>query len=563
VGKKEFGCLLISDFTINNFAGYLDNDKSLPAVRSVIPPFDQAVRVLTDSSLECWKSEPDFAVVWTRPDSVIESFCELTRYRNVPIEEIFKEVDSYSSLLLDIRNRVKSVFVITWTFPSYHRGFGMLDMKAGTGISNALMRMNIKLSENLDQASNIHILNAERWVNIAGKNAFNPKLWYMGKIAFSNEVFVEATKDLKSALRGIIGGSRKLVVLDLDETLWGGIVGDVGWQNIRLGGHDPIGEAFVDFQNTLKSLLRRGILLAIASKNEEEVALKAIKSHPEMVLKLDDFVSWRINWQDKAQNIVDMASELKLGFQSMVYIDDDPVERARIKETLPEVFVPDWPEDKMLYASTLLSLHCFDYPSISKEDVARTEMYAFERQRQDLRKKIGSFDEWLKRLEISVEIEELNEASLQRAAQLLNKTNQMNLTTRRMTEDELMAWAKEDNHKLWTFRARDRLSDSGLTGLVSLEFENTKTRIVDFVLSCRVMGRKIEEIMVHKAISHARASLSGVGLVWAKYVPTPKNKPCFNFWKSSGFKFSKKDNSFSWDAKKDFKPPEYIEIIEG
>lgn len=562
MGKKEFGCLLISDFTINNFAGYLDNDKSLPAVRSVIPPFDQAVRVLTDSSLECWKSEPDFAVVWTRPDNVIKSFCELTRYRNVPIEEILKEVDSYSSLLLDIRNRVKSVFVITWTFPSYHRGFGMLDMKAGIGISNALMRMNIKLSENLDQVSSIHILNAERWVNIAGKNAFNPKLWYMGKIAFSNEVFVEATKDLKSALRGIIGDSRKLVVLDLDETLWGGIVGDVGWQNIRLGGHDPIGEAFVDFQNTLKSLLRRGILLAMASKNEREVALKAIKSHPEMVLKLDDFVSWRINWQDKAQNIVDMASELKLGLQSMVYIDDSPVERARIKETLPEVFVPDWPEDKMLYASTLLSLHCFDYPSISKEDVARTEMYAFERQRQDLRKKIGSFDEWLKRLEISVEIEELNEANLQRAAQLLNKTNQMNLTTRRMTEDELMAWAKEDNHKLWTFRVGDRLSDSGLTGLISLEFENTKARIVDFVLSCRVMGRKIEETMVHKAISHARASSSEVGLIWAKYVPTPKNKPCFNFWKSSDFKFSKKDNSFSWDAKKDFKPLEYIEIIE-
>ena len=145
----------------------------------------------------------------------------------------------------------------------------------------------------------------------------------------------------------------------------------MGWEKIRLGGDDHIGEGFVDFQRAIRSLKHRGILLGIVSKNEESVALEAIEKHPEMILRLKDFVSWRINWQDKAQNIVDILAELRLGPQSVVFIDDNPVERDRIKNAIPEVFVPEWPMDKMLYTSTLLGLNCFDSPSISKEDLER------------------------------------------------------------------------------------------------------------------------------------------------------------------------------------------------
>ncbi len=555
---QKYTSILISDFNINIFSGFLNNDRGFPSVETTVAPFGQVMPVLMQSHLECWRGKFDFAVVWAQPERVIESFNHTLNYKNVSIEEILEEVDRYSSLILNIRDRVKSIFVPTWVFPSYHRGFGMLDMKTDVGISNILMRMNLKLSENLGKASNIYLLNTQKWVEVAGKNAFNPKLWYMGKIAFANQVFIEAVQDIKSALRGISGNFRKLIILDLDDTLWGGIVGDVGWENIKLGGHDHIGEAYADFQRALKSLTNRGILLGIVSKNEEAIALETINKNPEMVLQLDDFLGWRINWQDKAQNIVDLVSDLNLGLQSVVYIDDNPVERARVKEALPEVFVPEWPEDKMLYKSALLGQRCFDIPSITEEDLKRGKMYASERKRKDLKIKVGSFDEWLKSLKIKVKVEGLNDTNLQRTTQLLNKTNQMNLSTRRMTESELLNWARRDNHNLWTFCASDKFGDSGLTGIVGVKVKNKTGRIVDFVLSCRVMGRKVEESMLYTVVKYARSV--GLNEVYAKYVPTPKNKPCLEFWKKSGFMHNKKDSFFKWKTNKAYPIPECIQI---
>lgn len=560
MNRKEYKGLLISNFTIDNFAGYLHNNEDSPRVKSIIAPFDQVIHVLSDKDLDCWKDNVDFAVVWTQPESIIEHFNHLMNYKNVSIEKIFEEVDEYSSLLLGIRNRVKFVFVPLWVFPSYHGGLGILDMKIGVGISNTLMRMNLRLSENLDKASGVYLLNTQRWTNIGGKNAFNPKLWYMGKIPFGNEVFIESVKDIKSALRGITGDSRKLVILDLDDILWGGITGELGWENIRLGGHDPVGEAYVDFQRALKSLINRGILLGIVSKNEEAIALETIKKHPEMVLRLDDFAGWKINWQDKAQNVAELVSYLNLSLQSAVFIDNSPIERVRVREALPEVFVPEWPEDKMLYRSTLLSLHCFDSPSISKEDLGRTRMYVTERRRKDLKRKIGSLDQWLKSLRMKVKAEELNEINLQRTAQLLNKTNQMNLTTRRMTELELLDWARQPDHKFWVFRVSDKFGDSGLTGIVSLEVKNKIGKIVDFILSCRVMGRKIEETMLYTAIKYTQSI--GLNEIYVRYIPTSKNKPCLEFWKKSGFMYDG-NYLFKWRVNDDYPIPDSVQIEGG
>jgi len=558
MNDQEYKCLLISDFNINNFAGYLNNDNDFPKVNATVAPFGHVIPALVDKNLECWHTRYDFAVIWTQPESVIQSFNHIFHYRNIQINNILKEVDEYSSVVMNIQNRVDFAFLPTWVFPSYHRGFGMLDMKNGIGIANILMRMNLRLSENLDGASNIYLLNTQKWIEIAGKNAFNPKLWYMGKIAFGNEVFNEAARDIKSALDGIRGNAKKLIIFDLDNTLWGGIVGDIGWENLKLGGHDHIGEAYVDFQRALKSLMNRGILLGIVSKNEESMALDAINNHPEMVLRLEDFVGWKINWRDKAQNIVDLVSGLNLGLQSVVFIDDHPVERARVRETLPEVFVPEWPEDKMLYKSSLLNLRCFDTFSITKEDLERTKMYVSERQRHNLKKNVKSIDEWLNTLAIKVKIEELNEINLQRVVQLLNKTNQMNLTTRRMTESELIDWTRKENHQLWTFRVSDKFGDSGLTGLISSEVKNKKGIIVDFVLSCRVMGRKIEETMLYIIMTYAQSI--GLDEIQAKYIRTTKNKPCLEFFKSSGFLYNEENNCFTYKLKNEYNLPVCIQI---
>ncbi len=560
MNKEKFRCLLISDFNVDIFSDYLSNDGDLPVVDITVAPFGQVMPLLVQEDLEYWKGGYDFTVIWTRPEAVIKSFNNLLAYKNPSINDILNEVDQFASLLLNICDKIQTVFVPTWILPPFYRGFGMLDMKKDFGIANTLMQMNLRLADKLYHCTNIYLLDVQKWINTAGKYAFNPRLWYRGKIAFGNDVYKEAVKDIKSALRGIHGHAKKIIILDLDNTLWGGVVGDVGWENIILGGHNPIGEAYRDFQIALKSLTNRGVLLGIVSKNEEAAALEAINSHPEMVLKLKDFAGWKINWEDKAQNIVDLVSDLNLGLQSVVFIDDNPAEQARVRDTLPEVHVPKWPDDSMLYKSTLLGLRCFDTPSISKEDIERTRMYANEQQRNDLRKSLSSLDDWLTSLEIKIKVEELNEINLQRTAQLLNKTNQMNLTTRRMTEMELANWVSRDNHKLWTFRVSDKFGDSGLTGIISLEIKNKTGQITDFVLSCRVIGRKVEETMLFTAIQYAESL--GLKNIKAEYIPTPKNKPCLDFWRKSGFQLNENGNSFTWDLMKEYDLPHQVEVIQ-
>ena len=262
-------------------------------------------------------------------------------------------MDTFSDSLSRLTGRVKTLLVPTWSLPPSMAGYGILERKPGIGLKDILARMNLRLAENLKNLPDAFVIDADRWVQMAGQEAFNPKLWYMGKIPFGNPVFKQATQEIKSALTGLLGNAKKIILVDLDDTLWGGIVGEEGWQNLKLGGHDPIGEAFSDFQRSLKSLTRRGILLGIISKNEESVALKAIDKNPEMILKLKDFVGWRINWSDKAKNILELTKELKLGVQSTVFIDDNPIERARVKEALPEILVPDLPKDKMYYKDYL------------------------------------------------------------------------------------------------------------------------------------------------------------------------------------------------------------------
>jgi FkbH-like protein len=299
----------------------------------------------------------------------------------------------------------------------------------------------------------------------------------------------------------------------------------------------------------------------VASKNDEAIALEAIDRHPEMVLKRDDLAGWKINWLDKAQNIADLVSSLNLGLDSVVFIDNDPAERDRVREALPEVYVPDWPEDAMLYKSALLKLRCFDSPSLSHEDAERTVMYASERGRQDLKRKIGSVDEWLKGLMIKVTVEELNGAILMRASQLLNKTYLMNLATRRLTESELAEWAGRAGHKLWTFRVSDKFGDYGLTGIVSLEIDGSVGRIADFILSCRVIGRKVEEAMLNTVVSYGRSA--GLEEVLARYIPTAKNSPCLDFFRRSGFAYDGKKDIFIWRLKERYALPAFINVDGG
>lgn len=551
--------VIISDFNAGNLAGCLKSSADLPSVETTVVPFGQTIPALLERHADWWEGHPDFTVVWTQPQSVIEGFGSVLRHQSVSLDRVLAQVDEYAALLRNLTDRTRLVLVPAWVVPTHYRNFGLLDLKAG-GMADTLMRMNLRLAENLEQSPQLHLLNAHRWIESAGKRAFNPKLWYMGKIPFGNEIFLEAAKEIKAALRGVQGQSRKLVIVDLDDTLWGGIVGDVGWENLTLGGHHYLGEAYVDFQRALKNLTHRGILLGIVSKNEEATALEAIQRHPEMVLRPDDFAGWRINWQDKAENVVELTRSLNLGLQSVVFIDDNPAERARVREALPEVLVPEWPDDKCLFESALHSLLCFNPPAITEEDRRRIEMYRSEQQLEGLKRQMVSLDEWLKSLEVRVTVEPLNETNLQRTVQLLNKTNQMNLTTRRMTDVEFLKWALDPARRVWVFRVSDKFGDSGITGIASLEVRDGTGTIVDFVLSCRVMGRNVEEAMIHSITKHA--SSIGLESVSARFIPTGKNKPCLEFWRRSGFKPDQSEERFWWWLDTAYPRPDAV-AIEG
>jgi HAD superfamily phosphatase (TIGR01681 family) len=352
---------LISDFTIDDLSRQLESLPRGDGIQTTIAPFGQVTQSLMSAPPD---GTADFAVVWTRSESALPAIARSVAFDPAALEALQGEVDAFCELLVSAARHYRYVFVPTWTMPPYERGLGMLDAREG-GVARALAVANLRLMENLAKSSNVYVLDAHRWVAVAGKNACNPKLWYLGKVAFHSDVFAEAARDIQAALTASTGGARKLLILDLDDTLWGGIVGDAGWENIRLGGHDGEGEAFVDFQHAVKNLTRRGVVLGIVSKNDESTALEAIRRHPEMVLRETDFVAHRINWADKAHNILELATELNLGLQSVVFIDDNPAERARVREALPEVLVPEWPEDKLLYRSALATLRCFDSPALS------------------------------------------------------------------------------------------------------------------------------------------------------------------------------------------------------
>ncbi len=554
---QDYKAILIADSTLNTFAGYLSNDLSSPRIDVTIAPFGQVLQVLLHDSLGCWQGAPDLAIVWTRPEAVIDSFNKILQFETVDPGEVLAQVDAYCEALRKIQARLKWVFVPTWLLSSHHRGFGALDLRAQGGFRSTLMEMNVRLVQNLREMPNCIALDAQQWIAGGGQKVFNPKLWYLGKIPFSNEVCKEAARDLKAAIRGLQGQARKLIILDLDNTLWGGTVGDVGWHGLVLGGHDATGEAFVDFQKGLKALRNRGILLAVVSKNEESVALEAIARHPEMVLRQEDFAGWKINWEDKAKNIVELVTELNLGIDSAVFIDDNPVERARVAETLPGVLVPDWPKDTLLYRQALFALDCFDGESVSEEDRTRSAMYRAERERTQIKSTVASLEEWLETLNTQVSVEPLNEENLVRVTQLLNKTNQMNLNTRRMTSAELVAWTSRQGCNLLAFRVSDRFGDSGLTGILGMEIREDVLEIVDFVLSCRVMGRRIEEVMLSLGIEYGRTR--GLKRLRARYTATEKNKPCLEFFLHSGLSRAL-DGSFEWNPSEQYPVPHHIQV---
>ena len=545
----------IADFNVEILARQIANSILPGTVAQTAPPGPVMSALAAGSPGPEWS-----AVVWTRPEAISLSFGRALMYEKPDADGAIADARAFAHAVVEFARGTRATFVTTWVLPPWHRGYGPLDFRPRLGIARLLAQMNLALADSLGAEANVFVLDAARWIAALGPRAWSDKSWYAMKSPFTAAAFELAGSDLGAAMAGLHGLSRRIVIVDLDDVLWGGAVGEIGWEHINLGGHDYAGEAFADFQRALKALTRRGIQLGIVSRNDEAVALAAIEQHPEMALRRADFAAWKINWHDKAENVADLLAAIGLGAESAVYIDDSAVERARVAAGVPGVLVPDWPADPAKYREMLASLRCFDAPFVTDEDRARAAMYGAERRRQASRPAAADLQAWRESLGVMVTPEPLGESNLERAAQLFNKTNQMNLAARRLTAGELLAWAAAPGHEVLTFRVADRFGDSGLTGLVGLAFDGRRARLVDLVLSCRVLGRNVEETLLHVAAAEARAR--GAAELVAEFQPTPRNGPCLEFLRRSGFR-ANGESSFVWDLVKPYPRPASVTLVES
>lgn len=512
---------------------------------------------------ECWTGafgqhvqeilDPGSGLAAFKPDIVIIA-CDwrvlgLPEETAAPEAMVQTKVAEFQSLWQTCRDRL-AAHVIQFGFEVPAQGpYGRLSAALAGGMGRVIREINRAWFDAENLGAGLTILDIDQIAGCAGKRIWSaPALWFVAKQHPSAEALPELVRSLTATIRGVLGLTAKCLVLDLDGTLWGGVIGEDGLQNIRLGGANA-GEAFATFQKYVASLKRRGILLAVCSKNNEADARAPFESHPEMVLKLEDITLFVANWKSKDENLRHIAQTLNIGLDSLVFVDDNPVERRWIRRQLPEVEVVELPQDPALYIEALERQLPFEALSLSAEDRQRAESYRANEERQVLRATTSTVAEFLVALEMSVDLRPFDEANLARVAQLINKTNQFNLTTRRMSESQVAALIGAKDVYTQMMRLRDRYGDYGLTGVLIAQAEESALRIDSWLLSCRVMGRSIEDAMMAALMREARAR--GFKEVIGKYFPSGKNGAVKYLFTRLGFQASSPSASgsqrFTWN----------------
>jgi FkbH-like protein len=362
----------------------------------------------------------------------------------------------------------------------------------------------------------------ERWADT--------RYWYHSKHAFPLDAYGKLAFHSARLLSALKGRARKCLVLDLDNTLWGGVIGDDGLAGIRLG-NGADGEAFVHFQRWLCAMKDRGIILAVCSKNERDTAMEPFRSHPDCVLKLEDIAVFAANWTNKADNIREIAGTLNIGLDSLVFVDDNAVERDFVRTQLPDVAVPDLPQDPAGYIEAIERHHYFETTSLSAEDRNRGQLYSDNAKRAELRDSAGNITTYLRSLDMVCESGHADAFHLPRMAQLINKSNQFHLTGNRYSEAELKRLAGLPDHIVRYFKLRDRIGDNGLISVIVLLVCGCELQIDTWVMSCRVLGRTMEEFICNNIVDAARRA--NCSAVIGRYLPSGKTSswpPSISVW---------------------------------
>lgn len=410
--------------------------------------------------------------------------------------------------------------------------FGRLSSALAGGRARLLQRINLQLWDAAERA-NVAIFDQNEAAAEYGKRRWNEVgMWIAAKQHPAAEALPSLARRVAALVRAACGLTSKCLVLDLDGTLWGGVIGEDGLIGIRLGG-DAEGEAYTAFQRYVQALRRRGIPLAVCSKNNEADAVAVFREHPETVLREDDFAVFLANWEPKPDNLRRVASMLNIGIDSLVFLDDNPVERNFIRKELPEVEVPELPDDPALYVEALHRTYLFESLTFTEEDRRRADSYRENAQRSQMATGSADVDSYLAGLGMKLELRPFDELNVPRIVQLINKTNQFNLTTRRATAAEVGQWMRSDKCYTQAMRLRDRFGDSGLTGVLVAFQEGDVVRIDNWLMSCRVLGRRIENAMLASVIAFAQRV--GARALAGEYLPSAKNAQVKDLYDRLGF----------------------------
>lgn len=503
------------------------------AVELTIADFDQIVQVALSASSSIFQADPDAIFVqfdhrWLGFDRFVIDMAD-TDILTAALERV--------ALVLDgIQANSRAQAIVTNIAVPPGALFGSLDRQVDGTVRRLIHRFNESLSD-LARDRGAILLDVVALVEMVGSaHWFDPVKWNLFKLPFASDCAALFADMLARQLGAMRGKARKCLVLDCDNTLWGGVIGDDGIENIKIGSGTAEGESFAAVQKLARDFKARGILLAVCSKNFEETARGPFRDHPDMVLRENDIAVFQANWTDKPSNLEAIAEKLSIGIDSLVFLDDNSAERAQMREALPLVAVPELPADPALYPLYLSAAGYFEAISYSAEDGARAQSYAANASRAEVRETIRDLGDYLSALEMKFRVCGFDAAGRSRIVQLINKSNQFNLTARRYTEAEVREMESDAGLITLQVRLTDKFSDFGMISVViarPVANDTTSIEIDSWLMSCRVLGRRVEEGMLEALVARARAA--GKSVVRARYLPTAKNGMVSDFFDKLGF----------------------------
>ena len=494
--------------------------------------YNQVERQFLDPSSELYQTDAYFIVLFQSTHKLGEKHSLLSPSQQ---ESLAEERLAFVASVCE-NPMLASKKIICLNYPEIEDTvFGSYATKVTSSFTYQVRKLNMGLMDLSQRYANLFICDIAGLQNKLGRDMmFAPNVYVSTEMVLSIDALPYVASRVMDIICAIKGQFKKCLILDLDNTVWGGVIGDDGLEGIQLGHGLGIGKAFTEFQMWVKKLKQRGVIICVASKNNEETAKEPFEKHPDMVLKLEDIAVFQANWETKVDNIRTIQRILNIGFDSMVFLDDNPFERNIVRENIPGITVPELPQDPGEYLEYLYSLNLFETASYSQADKDRTKQYQVEAQRVSLQKTFSNEADFLKSLDMISVVSGFNKFNTPRVAQLSQRSNQFNLRTVRYTEADIEALGQDPDVIDLSFTLEDKFGDNGLIAVIIMKKQDEETLFIDtWFMSCRVLKRGMEDFTLNTMVEAAREK--GYKRIIGEYLPTPKNKMVENHYPSLGF----------------------------